>query len=252
MEFLSAVTAMPYFNEFLWFSFMVFDLSVTVLVYRYFGKSGLFALIPFNLILCNIQVLKLVNLLGFETTLGNILYTSVFLTSNMLCEFHGKKAARTGVCLGFVMLVLSTIYMQVALLYIPSAHDTMQATLSGIFSFLPRLAFASLCAYLVSQLHDVWAFHFWRSKTSGRHLWLRNGASTLVSQFLDSAIFCLLAFYGVEGFHDVLAEILFTTFLFKAIVSCLDTPFIYLARLAHRGRVKAGLERDEAGAAEQA
>lgn len=228
-------------NELIWFLFAVFDLGVTVLVYRYFGKNGLYALIPFNLILCNIQVLKLVTLLGFNTTLGNILYTSVFLTTNMLNEFHGQKAARTGVALGFVMLLLATLYMQVALVYTPAPGDFIQPHLEAIFNFLPRLAAASLAAYLCSQLHDVWAYSLMKRLTGKRLLWLRNGLATLASQLVDSVVFCLIAFWGVfQG--AVLWEILFTTFLFKAIVTGLDTPFIYVARLAHRQRVKKGLE----------
>jgi queuosine precursor transporter len=81
-------------------------------------------------------------------------------------------------------------------------------------------------------MHDVWAFHFWKEKTNGKMLWLRNNASTLVSQLIDSTIFCLIAFYGVFP-TAVLVEILITTVIFKAIVSVLDTPFIYLARRVH-------------------
>lgn len=232
------------YNEIIWLAFALFDLSVTVIIYRYFGKTGLYALVPFNLILCNIQVIKLVTLLGFNTTLGNILYTSVFLGTNMLNEFHGKKAARTAVIIGFVMLLLATVYMQVALVYIPAPDDFIQPHLEAIFDFMPRLAAASLAAYMCSQFFDVWSYNLLRQRTRGRFLWLRNGAATLTSQLLDSLVFCLVAFWGVFE-RPVLLEILFTTFLFKAIVTCLDTPFIYVARIAHRLRVKKGLEPED-------
>lgn len=232
------------YNELIWLAFAIFDLTATVLIYRYFGKTGLYALVPFNLILCNIQVLKTVTLFGLTTTLGNILYTSVFLTTNILNEFHGKKAARTAVVIGFVMLILSTLYMQVALIYTPDPSDFMQEHLVGLFSFMPRLALASMAAYLCSQAHDVWAYHFLRQRTKGRFLWLRNGLATLTSQAIDSVVFCLVAFTGLFE-TPVLLEILLTTFIFKAIVTCLDTPFIYVARFAHRKRVKSGLEEDD-------
>lgn len=216
-------------NEILWIGFALVDLIITLAVFRSFGKSGLFALIVFNLILCNIQVLKTVQLFGLTTTLGNILYAGVFLATDILSELYGKHEARKGVLLGFVTLIMATVYMQVALKFTPSAEDFAQPLLEGIFGFLPRLAVASMCAYLVSQMHDVWAFHFWKDKTDGRALWLRNNASTLVSQALDSSIFCLIAFWG-EFPGDVLLEIILTTFLFKAFVAVLDTPFLYLAR----------------------
>ena len=124
---------------------------------------------------------------------------------------------------------MATVYMQLALAFVPAAQDFVQPHLEGIFEFMPRLTIASMAAYLTSQMHDVWAFHFWKRYTGGRMLWLRNNLSTLVSQFLDSAIFCLIAFWGVFETH-VLIEIFVTTYLFKAVVAMLDTPFIYLAR----------------------
>ena len=216
-------------NEILWIGFAIVDLTLTLAVYRLFGKTGLFGLIVFNLLLCNIQVLKTVELFGMTTTLGNILYAGVFLATDILGEFHGKKEARKGVLLGFVTLLMATLYMQVALKFIPAQDDFAQPLLEGIFGFMPRLAFASLAAYLLSQMHDVWAYHFWKRVTNGRALWLRNNASTLVSQMLDSTVFCVLAFWG-EYPAEVLFEIVITTYIFKSIVALLDTPFLYLAK----------------------
>ncbi|WP_290918368.1 queuosine precursor transporter [Halodesulfovibrio sp.] len=219
-------------NEVLWISFAITDLCIALMLYRFFGRIGLFAVIVFNLLICNLQVLKTVELFGLTTTLGNILYAGVFLATDMLSEFYGKREAQKGVLLGFVTLVLMTGYMQIALHFTPAVDDFAQPHLEAIFGFLPRVAVASMMAYLASQMHDVWAFHFWKKKTDGKMLWLRNNASTLVSQLIDSSIFCLIAFYGVFP-TAVLIEILATTVLFKAIVSVLDTPFIYLAKRVH-------------------
>ena len=217
-------------NELLWIIFAFTDLSLALCIFRFFGGVGLYGLIVFNLLLCNIQVLKTVELFGMTTTLGNVLYASVFFATDLLGERYGKDKAKKGVYLGFVTLVLATLYMQIALLFTPAASDFANPHLEVIFGFLPRLAVASMIAYLVSQLHDVWSFHFWKQKTGGRHLWLRNNASTLVSQLLDSLIFCSIAFIGVFPM-DVWWDILITTYIMKAIVAFLDTPFIYLARI---------------------
>lgn len=216
-------------NEMLWVGFALFDLTMVVVLHRLFGKAGLYGLIVFNLILCNVQVLKTVQLFGLTTTLGNVLYASVFLATDMLGELYGKAEARRGVLLGFTVLVLATVYMQIALTFTPTADDFAQPHLEAIFGVLPRIALASMAAYLVSQLHDVWAFHFWKSRTGDSMLWLRNNASTLVSQLLDSSIFCVIAFWGVFP-GPVLLEIMFTTYAFKSFVALLDTPFLYLAR----------------------
>ncbi|WP_320171466.1 queuosine precursor transporter [Maridesulfovibrio sp.] len=219
-------------NELLWFGFALLDLSLVLILYRFFGKTGLYGLIVFNLILCNVQVLKTIELFGLTTTLGNILYASVFLSTDMLSEFHGKKEAQKAVYLGFVILLMAVVYMQLALKFVPAPDDFAQPHLEVIFGFLPRIALGSLCAYLVSQLHDVYVFHLLKDKFGERRLWLRNNASTLLSQLLDSSVFCFVALWGVFPF-DVWLEILLTTYLFKVIVAVMDTPFLYMARRIH-------------------
>lgn len=216
-------------NELLWIGFALLDLCLVLLVYRLFGRTGLFGLVVFNLIICNIQVLKTVELFGLTATLGNVLYASVFLSTDILSEKYGRKEAQKAVMLGFTALVMTTLYMQIALRFVPAPGDFAQPSLETLFGFLPRVALGSLCAYLVSQTHDVWAFHAIKARTGERHLWLRNNASTLVSQFLDSAIFCGIAFWG-QFEAPVFFEILGTTYLFKLFVALADTPFIYLAR----------------------
>lgn len=224
-------------NELLWVLFALFDLTMVIVMFRFFGRVGLFGLIVFNLIVCNLQVIKTVELFGLTTTLGNILYASVYLSTDILSEFYGKKEAQRGVLLGFVALLLMTVYMQLALQFTPTAEDFAQPHLEAIFGFMPRLTLASMAAYLMSQSYDVWAFHAIRKRTGSKFLWLRNNMSTLVSQLLDSAVFCCIAFWGVFE-TPVFLEILLTTYLFKAVVAALDTPFIYFARrvepLVHR------------------
>ncbi|WP_026167555.1 queuosine precursor transporter [Desulfovibrio oxyclinae] len=216
-------------NELLWIGFALLDLTMVLVVYRFFGRTGLFGLVVFNLLLCNLQVLKTVEMFGLTTTLGNILYASVFLSTDMLGELHGKEDAKKAVLLGFVTLLLMTGYMQLALQFVPGAEDFAHPHLSALFGFMPRIALASLAAYLISQMHDVWAFHRIKASTGGKHLWLRNNASTLVSQLLDSAIFCTIAFYGLFP-ANVFMEIMVSTYVIKVAVAVLDTPFIYLAK----------------------
>lgn len=234
-------------NETLWIAFAIADLCMVLAVYRFFGRVGLFGLIVFNLLLCNIQVLKTVELFGLTTTLGNVLYASVFLSTDLLSEFHGSKEARKGVLLGFVALVMMVGYMQIALAFQPAADDFAQPHLSALFGFMPRIALASMAAYLVSQLHDVWAFHAIRQRTGGRLLWLRNNASTVVSQLLDSAIFCTIAFWGLFPVN-VFWEIMLSTYVIKVAVAALDTPFIYLARRMFRS---GSVPEDEAETGEE-
>ncbi len=198
-----------------------------------FWKTGLYAWTPLAAIVANIQVVKLVELFGTTATLGNIVYASSFLVTDILSEMHGKKQAQKAVFIGLFSLVAMTVLMNLALFFTPAPDDFSQDSLAVIFGFMPRIAAASLLAYLVSQMHDVWAYDFWRKRFPGlRFIWLRNNASTMVSQFIDSTVFTVLAFWGVFP-AGVLVQIFWTTYLLKWIVGVADTPFIYLARRWH-------------------
>ena len=225
MEMDSAVLS----NSLLWTGFVLANLGLTILVFRFFGKYGLYAIIVAAVITANIQVLKTVEVFGFVSTLGNILYGGIFFATDILTEVYGKKAARRGVWLGFIGMVLMTLWMQFGLKFIPHTSDFSQDALLTIFGLMPRIAAGSMTAYLVSQHHDIWAFLFWKRKTKGRFLWLRNNASTLVSQAIDTIIFCTIALWGLFD-SSTWFQILVSTYFIKLFVAVIDTPFIYLAK----------------------
>lgn len=216
-------------NEVLWICFLLIDFTAALVIFRLFGRYGLYGLIVMNIIICNMQVMKIIHLFGVTTTLGNILYASIFFSTDVLGELYGKKEARKGVWLGFGMLVLATIYMQIALLFVPDKTDFIHPALEQIFTMYPRVVVGSLVAYLISQLHDVWAYDFWKVRARGRFLWFRNNASTMVSQAIDSVLFCTIAFWGLFPVA-VFMQILLTTYVLKFAVAAADTPFIYIAR----------------------
>lgn len=224
-------------NELLWFVEILANFFLIILAYRLFGKWGLIMWIPVSVIVANIQVVQTVELFGFASTLGNVIYATSFLITDILSENYGKKESNKAVWIGFFSLISMTGLMNLALLYHPLENDefaqvTREAT-STIFKLMPRIALASLTAYILSQRHDVWAFHFWKRKFSGdNQLWIRNNLSTMVSQLIDSAIFVLIAFYGVFE-TGILLEIFITTYFLKWIVAVADTPFVYWARRIH-------------------
>ena len=217
------------FNSLLWVGFILLDLGLVILIYRFFGKTGLYVVIVASIITANIQVVKTVEIFGFVATLGNVLYGSIFFATDILSEVYGRKAARRGVWLGFIGMLLMALWMQIGLRFIPHASDFAQGSLSTIFDLMPRIAAGSMVAYLVSQHHDIWAFLYWKKRTRGRFLWLRNNASTMVSQAIDSAIFCSIALWGLYD-TNVWLQILVSTYVMKLIVAAIDTPFLYLAK----------------------
>lgn len=216
-------------NEVLWGVMLGVSFLSVLTAFRLFGKSGLYLWCGLSVVIANVQVLKTVELFGLVSTLGNIVYASSFLATDILSELYGRRAAMKGVAAGFFSLVVMTVLMQFALWFAPHESDFSQSALTTLFSMLPRVAGASLLAYLVSQTHDIWAYGFWKKRFPGlRWLWLRNNASTVVSQLIDSAIFSFAAFAGVFEIHVVL-DIWLTTCVFKWVVALVDTPFIYAA-----------------------
>lgn len=220
-------------NISLWLILMAVNFLMIIGIYRIWGKTGLYIWAGFAIIMANIQVLKTIQIFGLVATLGNIVYGTTFLTTDILSEVYGKKEARKAVWIGFYTMISMTILMQISLLFIPDKSDFAQESLKIIFGIMPRIMIASLTAYLVSQNHDIWAFHFWKKNTSNRYLWLRNNLSTMASQAIDTLIFCSIAFIGLYP-TDIFFQIVLTTYIFKWIVAACDTPFVYWARLMYK------------------
>jgi len=224
------------FNESLWIGLVLFTFLSILLVYRLFGKNGLYAWIAVAMVICNIQVLKTVVLFGMIGTIGNVLYGTTFLVTDILNEIYGKKEARKAVWIGFTTTIAVMVIMQISLKFIPHESDFAQGALQTIFGIFPRVVLGSLTAYVLSQFHDVWAYQVWKKKfPKDTQIWIRNNASTMVSQAIDTVVFCLIAFWGVFP-AGVFWSILLTTYLFKWIVAAADTPFIYIAVWLHKNK----------------
>ncbi|QTM99607.1 queuosine precursor transporter [Sediminibacillus dalangtanensis] len=223
-------------NELLWILFALINFVMLLVVYRIFGKPGLFVWIGMSTVVANIQVVKTIELFGLTATLGNIIYGTAFLATDILNEKYGKQDAKKAVWLGFFTLIAMTIMMQVALLFKPGVDDIAQGAMETLFGLAPKIAAGSLAAYIISQYFDVWIYaQLKRIFPGSKYLWLRNNGSTMVSQLLDSAVFCGIAFFG-EYPLGVWMEIFFTTYIIKFLVAAIDTPFLYWAKHMHNER----------------
>lgn len=216
-------------NEWLWIPSALITLGLLVLSYKLFGRVGLYAWIAMASVVANIQVTQQVVIGGFIFTLGNIVYGSLYLATDILNEKHGRKAARKGVWLGFFILIVSTVLMQYALLYEPFEEALfMHESFEALFSMLPLITVGSLSAYLVSQLFDVFVYSKIRAKTGENKLWLRTTGSTVLSQLIDTFTFCIIAFWGMDW--EIWWNIFITTYVAKFIIAWLATPFMYYAK----------------------
>ena len=218
-------------NELIFVLMALIYLGSVLLLYKVFGKNGLYVYAVFGTLLGNIAVCKCVDLFGLSTTAGSVLYASTFLVTDILSEKYGKKEASKAVAYSFSIMVLWMLGTQLLLLFTPNANDYINESLKVVFGLVPRITIASLIGFIVSQNLDVFLYHLIWSKTGNTKakLWLRNNGSTLTSQAIDTVIFTTIAFWGVYP-TNVFISILITTYVFKAIVALLDTPFMYWAR----------------------
>jgi hypothetical protein len=141
---------------------------------------------------------------------------------------------------GFFMSLMSLVLIQIALA-LPGAPawsatnpnfpsvEAMQRAFESVFTLPGVLIFGSMTAYLAAQLLDVKLFHYWKEVTRGRHLWLRNNASTMTSQLVDTIIVnSIFLGFGLGLDWLVVAKIIVASYVFKLVIAALDTPFVYL------------------------
>lgn len=230
-------------NEILLILSVLFIYGGTLLAYRLFGKTGLWAMTVIATILANIEVLLLVDAFGMTQTLGNVLFAATYLVTDILSENEGKKASERAVWLGIFTSAAMLIFTRFWLFFDPATADWASGPIRILFSTTPRLMLASFLGYAVSQRLDVWLYHlFWKltEKRSGsrtRFLWLRNNAATLLSQVVNTLLFTTVAFWGVYD-TATFVSIALSSYVIYVFTSLLDTPFVYLARrMKQRGWV---------------
>lgn len=164
----------------------------------------------------------------FEISVGIIPYPVTFLVTDLISEIYGRKRANRVVMAGllatlFVLLMVTLSNVAPATDWSPVDDERFQQ----VFGLTGVAVTASMVAYLLAQFIDIRIFHFWKRLTKGKHLWLRNNGSTMVSQFVDTAaVVGLLCLFGAIDWVRFW-PLVFNGFLFKVMVAFIDTPFFY-------------------------
>ncbi|MFP6683179.1 MAG: queuosine precursor transporter [Polyangiaceae bacterium] len=182
----------------------------------------------------------------FALAVGVLPYPITFLCTDFISELYGKKRANAVVMVGLLLnlWVMFILWLGGALpphLPIDAATGLPPIGTHGrVFFEMKELAFgavaASMVAYLAAQLCDVQLFHFLKRLTGGKHLWLRNNASTLVSQLVDTvAVILITHFYAaalpIDHASDLwpqLMTFIASGYVFKMACALLDTGPFYL------------------------
>ena len=183
------------------------------------------------LVICNLIANKFITIdLGFKTfviSLGVLPYPITFLITDILSEIYGKKKTARIVWAGFgsSLFVLGVLLLAQQFTAI-TGSPVDDETFNKVFGNSWRVIFASMTAYLCAQLIDVRIYHFWKEKTAGKHLWLRNNGSTIASQLIDTTLVISILFIGVWDLNQIMNGIL-DGWLFKMLMAFIDTPIIY-------------------------
>lgn len=165
---------------------------------------------------------------------GVVAYPFTFLATDLISELFGRKRAQMLVWVGFGMNVFMLLVMSINH-WLPNSSGVSGGLdlFEGVYQFMVGNTIASMIAYLIAQSVDVRLYHFWKRLTKGKHLWLRNNASTTVSQLVDStAIITILYLAGnlgdaIDNVGAVIILIL-NSYLFKFFFALFDTPLMYL------------------------
>ncbi|MBU94868.1 MAG: hypothetical protein CL669_04665 [Balneola sp.] len=165
---------------------------------------------------------------------GVVAYPFTFLATDLISELFGRKRAQMLVWVGFGMNVFMLLLMSINH-WLPNSVGVSGGLdlFEGVYQFMVGNTIASMIAYLIAQSVDVRLYHFWKRLTKGKHLWLRNNASTTVSQLVDStAIITILYIAGNldDAIDDAGAVIILilNSYLFKFFFALFDTPLMYL------------------------
>lgn len=165
---------------------------------------------------------------------GVIAYPFTFLATDLISELFGRKKAQLVVWVGFFMNFFMLFLMTINH-WLPNANGVSGGLdlFEGVYEFMIGNTIASMIAYLTAQSVDVRLFHYLKKKTQGKHLWLRNNASTMFSQLIDSiAILFILYFAGNLGENinsiGAVMILVLNSYLFKFFFALFDTPLFYL------------------------
>ena len=217
---------------------MVFNLNTekSKKIYLYLAATFIAALV-----VCNLIANKFITIdLGFKTfviSAGVLPYPITFLITDILSEIYGKKKTARIVWAGFgaSLFVLGVLLLAQQFTAI-AGSPVDDETFNKVFGNSWRVIFASMTAYLCAQLIDVRIYHFWKEKTAGKHLWLRNNFSTVLSQLVDTTLVVCVLFLGVRS-HSEIIQFILDGWLFKILCAFIDTPLLYASTAFIRNKL---------------
>lgn len=215
-------------NIFLGFVNIIVTFSLVVLIEKLFKKEGLYVWLSIATILANLTVCKMIGIFQYTTSLGNVLFASTFLATDIMSEKYSKKDAERGVYLSIFSGIVFIIITQLTLKFIPSSDDVVNDAMKTLFSISIRTIAASMFMFFISNMADVYLYNKLKQKYPNK-LWLRNNISTILCNCIENYFFNTLAFIGIFPL-SVIISIATTTTIIEIIIALCDTPFLYISK----------------------
>jgi len=182
-------------------------------------------------------------ILDFNLTAGVVIWPIVFITTDVINEYFGKKGVRKISFLTAFLIAYIFVIIYLVTKLVPASFwldlnntDTDGNAFNINYAFLTifrqglGIIIGSLIAFLIAQLLDVFIFQRLRALTGKKMIWLRATGSTLISQFIDSFVVLGIAFYIFGNWP--LTQILsvgIINYIYKFAIAILLTPLLYAA-----------------------
>jgi queuosine precursor transporter len=191
------------------------------------GQSALTALVSLQGVLANLFVVKQMELFGLQVTCSDVFAVGCIVGLNLMQEHFGKEAAKKTVVISFFSMVFFVLVSQIHLWYAPSPKDMAHPAFSQILTWTPRIVIASIAVFFLVQKIDVLFFGYLKRRFSGRHLWLRMGASLFLSQAIDTVLFSFAGLYGIVA---AIFDVILVSFAVKCLVIGCSAPIASLSK----------------------
>ena len=215
-------------NIILGFIDIIVIFSLLVLIEKLFKKEGLYVWVSLALILANLVVGKTIDILGFTTSLGNTLFASTFLATDIISEKYNKEDAKKAIYISVFSSLSFILITQLVLAFQPNNTDVMNDSMKTIFSISLRTTASSLIMFFISNMIDIHLYNKLKEKYP-KKMWLRNNIATIISNCTENFFFVSLAFIGIFDI-SVILSIAITKTIIEIIIALCDTPFLYLSK----------------------
>ena len=207
---------------------IVITFSLLIIVEKIFKKEGLYVWISIATIIANITICKSIDVFGYVTNIGNVLFASTFLATDIISEKYSAKEARKAVYLSMFAGITFIIITQLTLLFTPSSDDVVQGAMKTLFAINLRTSIASMGMFFIANMLDIYIYNKLKEKLP-KKLWLRNNVATITCNCIENYFFNTLAFIGIFSL-PVIISIATTTTIIEIVIAVCDTPFLYLSK----------------------